>query len=138
MRGRSRRVRHSASSLQAARNEAEAAFKNSSVYLEKYIDKPRAWRSRSSPIARAGNVVHCWDRDCSLQRRHQKLVRSLRFPLPLKTRARGLARPRSGSPRRWDTSTPEPASFWSEFERDKFYFIEVNTGQDRSIRSLNS
>jgi acetyl-CoA carboxylase biotin carboxylase subunit len=62
-----------AGSLQAARNEAEAAFKNSSVYLEKFIDRPRHVEVQILADSH-GNVVHCWDRDCSLQRRHQKLV----------------------------------------------------------------
>lgn len=61
------------SSLQAARNEADAAFKNSSVYLEKFIDRPRHVEIQILADSH-GNVVHCWDRDCSLQRRHQKLV----------------------------------------------------------------
>ncbi|MEJ7640306.1 MAG: ATP-grasp domain-containing protein, partial [Singulisphaera sp.] len=59
--------------LQAARNEAEAAFKNPSVYLEKFIDRPRHVEVQILADSH-GNVVHCWDRDCSLQRRHQKLV----------------------------------------------------------------
>ena len=59
--------------LQAARNEAEAAFKNASVYLEKFIDRPRHVEVQILADT-SGNIVHCWDRDCSLQRRHQKLV----------------------------------------------------------------
>ena len=74
--------------LQSARNEAEAAFKNPSVYLEKFIDRPRHVEIQILADSH-GNVVHCWDRDCSLQRRHQKLVEeSPASTLPTKVRSR--------------------------------------------------
>lgn len=61
------------SGLKAAAAEAEKAFKNGGVYLEKYIDRPR--HVEVQIIAdNHGNVFHLWERDCSLQRRHQKLV----------------------------------------------------------------
>jgi acetyl-CoA carboxylase biotin carboxylase subunit len=62
-----------AAAFRAARSEAEAAFKNSSVYLEKFIDRPRHVEIQFLADS-FGNIVHCWERDCSLQRRHQKLV----------------------------------------------------------------
>src|SRR5205085_9540521 len=74
--------------LQTARNEATAAFKNPSVYLEKFIDRPRHVEVQVLADSH-GNVVHCWDRDCSLQRRHQKLVEEApAASLPLKVRTR--------------------------------------------------
>ena len=75
-------------SLRAARAEADSAFKNPSVYLEKYIDRPRHVEVQILADAH-GHVVHCWDRDCSLQRRHQKLVEEGPAPtLPLDVRVR--------------------------------------------------
>jgi acetyl-CoA carboxylase, biotin carboxylase subunit len=75
--GRGMRVAHNDISLQsglnAARQEAEKAFKDGSVYLEKYIERPRHVEVQIL-ADRHGNVVHLWERDCSLQRRHQKLV----------------------------------------------------------------
>src|SRR5438128_11203807 len=75
--GRGMRVARNDISLQAglkaARQEAEKAFKDGSVYLEKYIDQPRHVEVQIL-ADRQGNVVHLWERDCSLQRRHQKLV----------------------------------------------------------------
>ena len=59
--------------LKQAAAEAESAFKNGGVYLEKYIEHPRHVEVQIL-ADNHGNVVHLWERDCSLQRRHQKLV----------------------------------------------------------------
>src|SRR6516164_2516658 len=75
--GRGMRVARNDISLQAglkaARQEAEKAFKDGSVYLEKYLEQPRHVEVQIL-ADRHGNAVHLWERDCSLQRRHQKLV----------------------------------------------------------------
>jgi acetyl-CoA carboxylase biotin carboxylase subunit len=59
--------------LKAAAAEAEKSFKNAGVYIEKYIEKPRHVEVQILADTH-GNAVHLWERDCSLQRRHQKLV----------------------------------------------------------------
>jgi len=75
--GRGMRVAHNDISLVnaflAARAEAEVAFGDSSVYIEKYIENPRHIEIQVLGDAE-GNVVHLGERDCSLQRRHQKIV----------------------------------------------------------------
>jgi len=113
-----------AASLRSARNEAEAAFKNASVYLEKFIDRPRHVEVQILADAH-GHVVHCWDRDCSLQRRHQKLVEEAPAPtLPLEVRARlGEAAVRLAKACGYvNAGTCE---FLVDADHN-FYFIEVN------------
>jgi len=62
-----------ATAFQQARAEAEAAFGNPDVYIEKFVENPR--HVEVQIIAdHHGNVVHLWERDCSTQRRHQKII----------------------------------------------------------------
>ena len=88
--GRGMRVAHNEVSLRAglrqAKLEAEAAFKNSTVYIEKYVEFGR--HVEVQVIADThGNACHLYERDCSMQRRHQKLVEESPSPaLDPKTR----------------------------------------------------
>src|SRR3982750_485173 len=82
--GRGMRVAHNDVSLQAglrqAQAEAENAFKNAAVYIEKYVEYGRHVEVQILADTH-GNAVHLWERDCSLQRRHQKLVEESPSPL---------------------------------------------------------
>jgi acetyl-CoA carboxylase, biotin carboxylase subunit len=113
-----------ASALQTSRNEAEAAFKNGSIYLEKFIDRPRHVEIQLLADAR-GSVVHCWDRDCTLQRRHQKLVEESPAPtLPLDVRTKlGDAAVRLA--RASGYVNAGTCEFLVDADNN-FYFIEVN------------
>jgi acetyl-CoA carboxylase biotin carboxylase subunit len=65
--------------IRQAQNEAKTAFGNAGVYLEKYVEEPR--HVEIQIIAdKHGNVVHLGERDCSIQRRHQKLVEEAPSP----------------------------------------------------------
>jgi acetyl-CoA carboxylase biotin carboxylase subunit len=126
--GRGMRVAHNdlslRSGIQSARQEAEAAFKDGSVYLEKYIEQPRHIEVQIL-ADRHGNAVHLYERDCSLQRRHQKLVEEAPAPdLPPAVRQEICA----AAVRLVRTAGYQNAGT-CEFLVDKnhrFYFIEVN------------
>ena len=81
--GRGMKVARDASELhdafRMARTESAAAFGNDAVYIEKYLDKPRHIELQILADSH-GNVVHFGERDCSLQRRHQKLLEEAGSP----------------------------------------------------------
>ena len=105
--------------------EAGAAFGNSELYLEKFVEEPRHVELQVLG-RRERHGLHLGERDCSVQRRHQKLLEEAPAPaLPPDTRA-GLTR----RPSRWRTrSTTCRRGRWSScVDRDgQFYFIEMNT-----------
>jgi acetyl-CoA carboxylase, biotin carboxylase subunit len=112
------------SALQQARAEAEAAFGNGDVYLEKYIEHPR--HVEVQVLAdNHGNVVHLWERDCSVQRRHQKLIEeSPSTSITPQTRAAMC-----DAARRLIQAADYTNAATVEFIVDKvgnYYFIEVN------------
>ena len=82
--GRGMRVAHNDVSLRAglrqAQAEAENAFKDSTVYLEKYVEFGRHVEVQIL-ADNHGNALHLWERDCSMQRRHQKLVEESPSPV---------------------------------------------------------
>jgi acetyl-CoA carboxylase, biotin carboxylase subunit len=113
-----------AAAFQTARNEADAAFKNPSVYVEKFIDRPRHVEIQILADSH-GNFVHCWDRDCSLQRRHQKLVEESPAPtLPLEIRAQ-LGEAAVRLTRAAGYVNAGTCEFLVDAD-NRFYFIEVN------------
>ena len=75
--GRGMRIAHNEMSLRAAyhsaKSEAEAAFKNSDIFIEKFLETARHVEVQVM-ADNAGNALHLWERDCSLQRRYQKIM----------------------------------------------------------------
>jgi acetyl-CoA carboxylase biotin carboxylase subunit len=111
--------------LQSARNEADAAFKNPSIYIEKFLDRPRHVEIQLL-VDGQGKAVYLFERDCSLQRRHQKLVEeSPAVTLPERVRRRmGEAAVRLAKAAGYvNAGTCE---FLVDADHN-FYFIEVNT-----------
>jgi acetyl-CoA carboxylase biotin carboxylase subunit len=126
--GRGMKVAKSAeelsSALSTARAEAKAAFGDDAVYLEKYLQKPRHIEIQVLGDGR-GNAVHLGERDCSLQRRHQKVWEE--GPSPVLTAA---ARTRIGETcakamREMQYLGVGTVEFL--YEDGEFYFIEMNT-----------
>ncbi|XZE17881.1 acetyl-CoA carboxylase biotin carboxylase subunit [Pirellulaceae bacterium SH449] len=111
-------------SLSQAKAEAQAAFGNAGVYLEKYIDRPR--HVEVQVIAdQHGNVCHLFERDCSAQRRHQKLVEeSPSCRLPEATR-KELCEAAVRMVRQANYHNAATVEFIVD-QNDRFYFIEVN------------
>ncbi|MEN2766575.1 pyruvate carboxylase [Ornithinibacillus xuwenensis] len=119
-------VRHATSlrdSYERAKSEAKAAFGNDEVYVEKLIEQPKHIEVQIIGDDH-GNIVHLYERDCSIQRRHQKLVEvapSLSLPSELREEICNAA-----------VKLMENVSYLNagtvEFlvKNDQFYFIEVN------------
>jgi acetyl-CoA carboxylase biotin carboxylase subunit len=127
--GRGMRVVHNDISLRgaisAARTEAEAAFGNGSVYLEKFVVEPRHVEVQVM-ADQEGNAVHFYERDCSIQRRHQKMIEESPCPV-LEDRDRERL---AESALRLIKEAHYVNAGTVEFLLDKdkkFYFIEVNT-----------
>jgi acetyl-CoA carboxylase biotin carboxylase subunit len=125
--GRGMRVVHTEEDLERAvlqaQEEARAAFGNPAVYLEKYIEEPK--HIEIQVLGDGERVVHLWERDCSIQRRHQKLLEEAPSILPLETR-RAIAE----AAKRLAEHVGYVSAGTLEFLVDKegnFYFIEMNT-----------
>lgn len=111
--------------LKAAAVEAEKAFKNAGVYLERYIDRPR--HVEVQIIAdNHGNAVHLWERDCTLQRRHQKLVEE--SPAPTLSRAvrEDICKSAVRLVKTAGYTNAGTVEFIVDQKDNSFYFIEVN------------
>jgi acetyl-CoA carboxylase biotin carboxylase subunit len=127
--GRGMRVAHNDISFRqafnAARSEAEVAFADSTVYLEKFIVEPRHVEVQIM-ADKHGNALHFYERDCSIQRRHQKIIEESPCPV-LNDRDREQL---SQSALRIVKAANYDGAATVEFLLDKnkkFYFIEVNT-----------
>jgi len=126
--GRGMRVVHSeatllnAVSLTAA--EAEAAFGNRELYLERYLEHPR--HIEVQVLAdHHGNVIHLGERDCSMQRRHQKIIEEAPAPgVPDKARAK-LGKQCVQACREMGYRSAGTIEFL--YSDGEFYFIEMNT-----------
>jgi acetyl-CoA carboxylase biotin carboxylase subunit len=126
--GRGMRVVHTeaalATAVQTTRTEAQAAFGNPAVYLEKYLENPR--HIEFQVLAdRFRNAIHLGDRDCSMQRRHQKVIEEApAIHLNARARTRTAERCAEACHR---LGYEGAATFEFLYENGEFYFIEINT-----------
>ena len=110
--------------LSTARTEAKAAFGDDAVYLEKYLEKPRHIEIQVLGDGR-GAAIHLGERDCSLQRRHQKVLEE--SPSPARNdKQRGEIGEIVAQAMR-DLSYSGAGTVEFLYEDGKFYFIEMNT-----------
>ena len=111
-----------APAMAMARAEALAAFGNGELYLEKYLVQPR--HIEVQILADLHGTVHLGERDCSLQRRHQKVLEEAPSP-----RSRRQARRASGDSRRRQRQIwlPQRRHIRVPLRGGEFYFIEMNT-----------
>jgi acetyl-CoA carboxylase, biotin carboxylase subunit len=126
--GRGMRVVHTEAALLNAvnmtRTEAQAAFANSMVYLERFLEHPRHIEIQVLADEHK-NAVHLFERDCSLQRRHQKVVEEAPAPeLPAKLRDKIGERCAEACRKMGYRSA---GTFEFLYEEGEFYFIEMNT-----------
>ncbi|MGI4801098.1 MAG: biotin carboxylase N-terminal domain-containing protein, partial [Janthinobacterium lividum] len=126
--GRGMKVAHSASELEeawtVARTEARTAFGNDAVYIEKYLDRPRHIELQVLADAH-GNVVHFGERDCSLQRRHQKLLEEAGSPALTAAQRDDLGAVVTAGLRQLGYRNAGTLEFL--YQDGQFAFIEMNT-----------
>jgi acetyl-CoA carboxylase biotin carboxylase subunit len=126
--GRGMRVVHSEAallnSINVTQQEAAAAFGNPQVYMEKFLEKPR--HIEFQVIADShGNVVHLGERDCSMQRRHQKVIEEAPAPgLSAKVRESMGERVVEACRAVWYRGA---GTLEFLYQDNEFYFIEMNT-----------
>ncbi|MEN6577246.1 MAG: acetyl-CoA carboxylase biotin carboxylase subunit [Phycisphaerales bacterium] len=127
--GRGMRVVHNDISLRAAfnaaRTEAEAAFGEGAVYMEKFIVEPRHVEVQVM-ADQEGNVVHFFERDCSIQRRHQKMIEESPCPVLEDRDRQRLADCAIRLMKEAKYVNAATVEFLLDKD-NKFYFIEVNT-----------
>jgi len=126
--GRGMRVVHTEAALMNAVNttraEAQAAFGNPAVYMEKYLEKPRHIEIQVM-ADKHRNALFLGDRDCSMQRRHQKIIEEAPAPL-LNDKARIRIGERCAEACR-KIGYEGAGTFEFLYEKGEFYFIEMNT-----------
>ena len=126
--GRGMRVVHTEAavlnSVAMTKAEAETAFRNPTVYMEKFLENPR--HVEIQVLAdQYGHALHLWDRDCSLQRRHQKIIEEAPAPnIPPRLRDKVGQRCADACKK---INYRGAGTFEFLYEKGEFFFIEMNT-----------
>ena len=126
--GRGMRVVHTEAHLLASvsvtKTEASSAFGDGTVYMEKFLEEPRHVEVQVLADGQ-GNAIHLYDRDCSLQRRHQKVLEEAPAPhIDPEARARVL---KACTDACLEIGYRGAGTFEFLYEKGEFFFIEMNT-----------
>ncbi len=126
--GKGLRICQDAASLieavQVTRQEAQAAFGNDTLYLESFLQRPRHVEFQVLADTH-GNVIHLGERDCSMQRRHQKIIEEAPAPGITDAQRERIGKLCTEACRRLNYRGAGTFEFL--YEEGEFYFIEVNT-----------
>jgi len=127
--GKGMRTAHNSVAFQkeynSARNEAEKAFGNGAVYIEKFLEAPRHIEIQVLGDQH-GNVIHLGERDCSVQRRHQKLIEEAPSPFITADTRKKMGKDAVKLARSVNYEGAGTIEFLVD-EKGNYYFIEMNT-----------
>lgn len=127
--GRGMKIVHSIASVPnafaAARSEAKAGFGNPEVYIEKYCERPRHVEIQIM-ADKHGNVIHLGERDCSIQRRHQKLIEEAPCSILTEKLRQEMGKCAVAAAKAVNYSSVGTVEFLLDSDM-KFYFMEMNT-----------
>lgn len=112
------------SAFEGAQREAQAAFSDPRIYVEKFLDRPRHVEIQILADG-IGNVVHLGERECSIQRRHQKLIEESPSPIMTPELRREMGEKAVAAARSAKYCGAGTVEFM--VAGDKFYFLEMNT-----------
>lgn len=127
--GKGMRIVHAESeleqSIESAKREAKSAFGNNSVFLEQYIDKPRHIEFQILADEQ-GNVIHLFERECSIQRRHQKIIEETPSPALTPKLRESMGKAAVAAAKTVGYTNAGTIEFMVDGKQN-FYFMEMNT-----------
>jgi acetyl-CoA carboxylase biotin carboxylase subunit len=127
--GKGMRIVHAESeleqSIESAKREAKSSFGNDSVFLEQYIDKPRHIEFQILADEH-GHVIHLYERECSIQRRHQKIIEETPSPALTQTLRDAMGKAAVAAAKTVGYTNAGTIEFMVDAKHN-FYFMEMNT-----------
>jgi len=127
--GKGMRIVHSEDtleeSIESAKRESKSSFGNDTVFLEKYIDKPRHIEFQILADEK-GNTIHLFERECSVQRRHQKIIEETPSPVMTKKLREKMGAAAVAAAKAVGYSNAGTVEFMVDGDLN-FYFMEMNT-----------
>jgi acetyl-CoA carboxylase biotin carboxylase subunit len=127
--GKGMRIVHSENtleeSIESAKRESKSAFGDDTVFLERYLDKPRHIEFQILADEQ-GNVIHLFERECSIQRRHQKIIEETPSPVMTKTLREKMGKAAVATAKAVGYTNAGTVEFMVDGKLN-FYFMEMNT-----------